>query len=129
MTLDGKPLANKALMFLPIDGTQGRGARGWSDAEGAYTLDAVVPGAINEYQGVPPGRYRVTVSEPLLPIGGSHGAEDGPMGTYSRKPSAIKQKIPAVYSSAERTPLKVDVPESGGKIDLDLKSNPTASGV
>ncbi|MBN2294871.1 MAG: hypothetical protein JXM70_20755, partial [Pirellulales bacterium] len=76
VTLDGKPLANKSLMFVPIDGTSGHGAGGSTDAGGKYTLQAVVPGATRDHPGIPAGRYRVNVFEPLI-AGGVSVEEDG----------------------------------------------------
>ena len=84
VTLDGKPLANKSLLFTPIDDTAGHGAGGTSDAEGRYTLIAVVPGATRDYQGIAPGRYRVSVFEPMLP-GDLPAGEDDLPGAVDQK--------------------------------------------
>lgn len=124
VTLDGKPLAHKSLMFTPMDKTPGHGAGGSSDAQGKYTLKAVVPGATRDYQGIPPGRYRVNVFEPIisgdLPVekaGGEPAIAVGP--DISRR----KSEIPSVYGT-ERSPLLFEVPESGGVINVELKSTP-----
>ena len=76
VTLNGKPLANKSLLFMPIDGTSGHGAGGSSGADGKYTLKAVVPGAIRDFPGIPTGRYRVNVFEPII-AGDVSVEEDG----------------------------------------------------
>ena len=119
LTLNGKPLANKSLMLTPIGNTTGHGAGGWSDAEGNYTLIAVVPGGTRGYSGVPPGHYRVTVYGPA-PSGNASG--EG-VETIVADFSVRKSGIPAVYST-DQSPLVVEVPESGGKIDIELRSNP-----
>ena len=124
LTLDGKRLANKTLFFAPIDDTPGHGAGGSSDAEGKYTLKAVVPGATKDYPGTPPGRYRVTVFEPRFPIDASMG-EEGHDPALAVGPGMVKPRsnIPPVYGT-KRSPLVIEVTESGGVIDLPLKFNP-----
>ena len=124
VTLNGKPLANKSLMFMPIDGTSGHGAGGFSGADGKYTLKAVVPGAIKDFPGIPAGRYRVIVFEPLIAIN-AKVEENGDEPAVAIAPGFNRGKlgIPAVYGT-ERSPLVLDVPESGGVLDIELKSNP-----
>ena len=124
LTLDGKPLAHKTLFFAQIDDTPGHGAGGTSDAEGKYTLRAVVPGATKDYPGIPPGRYRVTVSEPRFPIDASTG-EEGDEPALAVGPGMVNppSNIPPVYGT-KRSPLVIEVTESGGVINLPLKSNP-----
>jgi len=111
-------------MFTPIDDTPGHGAGGSTDAEGRYTLRAVVPGATRDYQGIAPGRYRVTVFEPT--ISGDVSVEeegDEPAVAIGPDIGSGKSEIPAVYGT-ERSPLVLEVSESGGVIDVELKSNP-----
>ncbi len=123
LTLDGTPLPNKNLVFAPIDDTSGHGAGGSSDLEGKYTLKAVVPGATRDYPGIPPGRYRVIVLEPMFP-------GDMPMVQEGGEPAVAigpgighrKSQIPTIYGT-ERSPLVYEVPESGGVISIELKSN------
>ncbi len=124
VTLDGKPLANKSLMFMPIDGTAGHGAGGASDAEGKFTLKAVVPGATKEYRGAVPGRYRVNVFEPMI-AGDISEEEEGDEPAVAMGPGSGsgKSEIPAIYGT-DRSPLVLEVPESGGEINVELKSNP-----
>ena len=124
LTLDGKPLPNKTLVFTPIGDTPGHGAGGASDAEGRYTLRAVVPGATRDYPGIPPGRYRVTVLEPMFP-GGMPEEEEGDEPAVAVGPGMGHRKsdIPAVYGT-ERSHLVYEVSESGGVINVELESNP-----
>ena len=124
VTLDGKPLANKSLMFIPIDDTSGHGAGGSSDAKGKYTLRAVVPGATRDYPGIAAGRYRVNVFEPFIAIN-APVEEDGDEPAVAIGPGfgGGKWEIPAVYGT-ERSPLVLEVPESGGVLNIELKSNP-----
>jgi len=126
LTLDGNSLANKSLMFTPIESTPGQGAGGMSDAEGKFTLKAMVPGATKEYEGVIPGRYRVTVFEPLLSGDVAAAETDGePAAALAPDMSRRKSEISAIYRT-EQSPLIVDVPESGGEVVVELKSNPSS---
>jgi hypothetical protein len=124
VTLDGKPLANKTVMFTPIDDTSGHGAGGVSGAEGKYTLTAVVPGATRDHQGLAPGRYRVTVYEGMISGDGS-GEEEGdePVAAIAPDMGGRMSEIPTIYST-EQSPLVLEVPESGGTLNVELKSNP-----
>jgi len=124
VTLDGRPLANKSLLFTPIGDTSGHGAGGASDAEGRYTLLAMVPGATKDHKGIAPGRYRVTVFEPTVFSNVSVEQEgDEPVAALAPDMGGRESDIPAVYGT-EQSPLVLDVPESGGTMDVELKSNP-----
>ena len=63
VTLDGRPLGNKSVMFIPEPGTPGNGASASTDQDGRYSPAAIIFGATRNYPGIPPGRYRVTVNE------------------------------------------------------------------
>lgn len=125
VTLDGNRLANKGLMFVPEPRTPGQGAGAFTDRDGEYSLIAVVFGGTRDYRGITPGRYRVMLYEPLIPIDGAadDGAESGePAAAIGLDLKPPKSDIPAVYRSEATTPLLVEIPESGGKFDFELTS-------
>lgn len=134
LTLDGKPFPFKSLTFIPTDGTPGHGAAGYSDGEGRYRLQSMVPGALRDYRGCPPGRYLVVVEEPMIPITGSQSAvAEQPLAESSDEPAPAiglieprrrraKGGIPPIYASERTTPLVVEVAEGGEVIDLVLES-------
>lgn len=128
VTLDGRPLANKSVMFIPEPGTPGNGASAHTDQDGRYSPTATVFGATRNYPGIPPGRYRVTVNEPMLLMGEeeANAVEPGevPMAVGLDDLTPRKSEIPAVYHSQDTTPLVLDVPESGGALDVKLTSRP-----
>ncbi|WP_145101830.1 hypothetical protein [Rosistilla carotiformis] len=138
LTLDGEPLAFKSLTLTPIEGTAGGGASGYSDGQGKYQLLAMVPGAIQDFNGCPPGRYRVTVSEPLIPItdadfdaarqgdvldNGEPAAAIALTDMSPKKRKQAKGDIPSVYASSTTSPLVIDVVEGNELIDLALASS------
>lgn len=127
VTLDGEPLARKTVMFVPEDGTPGAGAGGNTGEDGSYKLLAVAGGSVKDVEGVAPGAYRVTVSEPMFPIESEmvvQGTSDDPEAAMGlpEPPKNVNQAIPSQYSSQESTPLRIQVPEDGGSIDLELTS-------
>ena len=133
VTLDGKPLPFKGIYFHPdrSAGAEGNGAGGFSDPEGKYYLVANASGSTVDKRGVQVGKYRVTVAEPIVPISAKDFAPaklrsesniPEPAIGFSSVPA--KREIPAVYSSSELTPLIIDVPESGGEVNIELKSKP-----
>ncbi len=133
VTLDGKPLLFKSLYYYPdrSAGTQGNGSGAFTDKEGKYYLIANIGGTTRDQRGVQPGKYRVTVTESVIPISEKDFApqaapenpdEPAPALVYSDRP--MRREIPSVYSSENSTPLIVDVPENGGTFDFELKKNP-----
>lgn len=135
LMLDGKPLAYKSLTFFPADGTTGHGAAGFTNGEGKFYLQAMVPGAVRDYRGCPPGKYRVVVSEPLIPITGSTSEaniqgevidDNGPAAAVAMfeptRRRAVKGGIPLIYASDRTTPLIVEVAEGMETYELALAS-------
>lgn len=127
VTLDGKPLAFKSVRFIPQPGTPGTGAGANTAANGTYTLIAVRPGATRDVKGVPPGAYRVVVTEPMFPIAAPKEEPDGPPAPAIGLPESNPRKrpvIPSHYTNPETTKLRVEVPREGGVVDLPLSSRP-----
>jgi len=135
VSLDGEPVAFKSLTLSPIEGTAGHGASGFTDGEGSFTLLAVVPGAIRDFHGCPPGRYRVVITEPLIPMtdedfqdvaAGVVPDDNEPAVAISiPEPRARGKKvgsIPSVYSSRSSSPLIIDVATGDEAISLELDS-------
>jgi hypothetical protein len=130
VTLDKQPLAHKTIRFVPEEGTPGDGAGATTGADGGYSLIAVRPGTMKDVKGVPPGKYRVVVTEPILPIETPQpaGAESAPAADGPDRKRPRRSKVPRAYTTAETTPLKVEVPKGGGPLDLPLTSPPERSG-
>jgi hypothetical protein len=119
VTLDGEPLRNKSLMFMEV-AQEGTNAGGNTNDEGRYELLAQIPGAVQDHKGIPPGRYKVLVFEPLIPI---ESKVDDEMYEPVFVPGETRSGgIPPAYQSFQTTPLEVEVPAGGGSIDLELTS-------
>jgi len=127
-TLDGKALPFKHIEFVPEAGTPGMGAGANTGEDGSYTLLATRPGSTRDMQGTPAGKYRIVVSEPVIPIEQAMPANEdqpdkaAPAIGLPKTRTRLKVAIPAVYTNADRTPLHIEVSATGGVIDVTLKS-------
>jgi|SRR5688572_2092608 len=127
VTIDGKPLAYKSLMFLPEPGTPGHGGGANTQSDGTYALIASVPGGVKDQAGAPPGRYRVIVFDPTIPITQElevQQAEGEALPAIGPDFGPRKTEIPAIYTRSETTPLVLEVSDTGGELDVPLSSKP-----
>jgi hypothetical protein len=135
VTLDGQPLPFKSLMLIPTDGTPGHGAGGYSDGQGNYKLRAVVPGAIKDFPGCPPGKYQVIVTEPQVPLSDADFTDPASqVAAETDEPAPaimlldvtpkrqVKGAIPSMYTSNRTSPLTIEVVEGSEVVNLELVS-------
>lgn len=110
VTLDGQPLSNATVTFLPTGDTKGRGAAAITDENGRYELEEQ-DGTL----GVVVGSYRVAISK-LVNLDGSDftGEDLGPMDTNAR------ELLPAKYSDLSQSEMTAEVPPDGSNIDFQL---------
>jgi hypothetical protein len=102
VTVAGQPVTGGQVSLIPAD-KEGGGAgmsAGTIDETGTYTIYTAGKA------GAPAGKYKVTVTPPMMPTGGTK-APTMPFNTMYRDP--------------RQTPLTVDVPSSApGAYDLKL---------
>jgi len=121
VTLDGKPLADVEVQFIP-EPEQGHGAvsaSGYTDERGRYRIESGGTG------GVCVGLNRICVNDARLMMPG--GGTDPNDGTPGAKAAAgpLRSRIPEVYSDATRTPHRAVSIKSGVQtFDLALKNKP-----
>jgi hypothetical protein len=114
VTLDGKPLADANLEFIPLGETLGRGGVAKTDADGGYKAATVT-----RDPGLPVGTYAVAVSKRVF----GNGAPPPDAGSPAARDS-FKETVPLAYSDRRLTPLKTTVAAGGASSNnLDLKSN------
>lgn len=115
--LDGKPLANAGLMFIPATGGKTAGAYGMTDENGKYEL--TTGAGQKSYKGAVAGDYKVCVSVMV-------GTDGKPLPPDPEKPPAMRagrESLPPKYSEPMSTTLKVTIGPSGGdKYDIDVTS-------
>lgn len=110
VTLDDKPLPFAAVTFVPEQADQ-MPVLVTCDAEGACNL-----GSLMQQKGLRTRTYKV-----LLAVPGTGKVPAPPAGSVGQPPPA--QKIPAIYSDLNRTPLQVEVPPSSSPVVIALRSN------
>ena len=110
VTLDGKPLANATVVFVPEADGAGKDAKpssvGTTDANGHYSLELDRP---DKTPGAVVGKHRV-----LITLGAKPGPGDGP--------PAYHQQLPPRYN--RKSTLECEVPAGGrANANFDLKSD------
>lgn len=122
LTLDGQPLPQYSIFFTPINGTTGHGGGGFSDDTGAFNVKAVVPGALEDHDGLVPGEYRVTVSEPRVTINAVAPADESMPALSPERGSPLKSVVPAIFRN-DNSPITIKVTDSGGTFPVALRSH------
>jgi hypothetical protein len=120
VTLNGDPLPAATVMFIPTESGSGKGAprqaNGMTDASGHYKLET------NNFKGVNPGKYKVTVSKKELPPGVTMPKMTGPQDMMKMQEITKQQveKVPAKYTNNTSTDLIFTI-EPTGKQDINLE--------
>lgn len=117
VTLDGQPLADATIMFLPELESGFHGATGRTDSSGKYELTTDI-GNGKTSKGAIPGKYKVTVSKLIKPDGTPvpAGNKEPPMNLGAH------ESIPFQFSALSQTRLVFDVAATGGTIDIPVAS-------
>ncbi len=104
--LDGKPLPDAQVTFIPLDGTGGRPGTATTDGNGRYVLHFS-----EGREGAIPGKNRVQIT-----TGRSSGedADGNPV-------AAVPEKVPMTYNSKTTLEFVVE-PAKENIADFDLKS-------
>jgi hypothetical protein len=109
VTLDGQPVADAGVLFVPSDPKQGPPAMGVTDATGAFSLRTV-----ND-DGAVVGDYRVSISkseQSLQPVAGSRALRH-----------IVKRHVPEKYEAVESSGLTATVAEDENHFEFPLISN------
>jgi hypothetical protein len=116
VTMDGVPLDNASIQFIPKTGNQGEAAGGYSDVKGKYTLSSM-NGDIGK--GALPGDYIVLITKTIsVPISGViHNEGDAP-------PEESKEVLPAVYNNRSKPLWEVTVVKGKNTFNFDVKAKP-----
>ena len=111
VTLDGAPVANASVMFMPEGG--GRPATGLTDAQGKFALETMEPG-----DGALVGKHKVTVTG--VKTTGIEATEDGLSGSVD--PSKVREEwfVPQKYSKPDTSGLTQEVASDMPPVELKL---------
>ena len=120
LRLDGKPLDNCLITFLPEPGQEGHRphSTGLTDRHGSYRLRYD-----NGQEGAAIGWHRVTVQDLSVSTGmhrRDHGTVDMEMDETSPPPPARRSRVAPRYTSPPDTPLRKQVKPGHQVIDLDV---------
>ena len=111
VTLDGAPVADASLIFVPKTQGQGHSASGRTDADGRYQLTTPDGKA---GAGTTPGEYRVAITKTELD-------SDAPP---SDRGAPVRNLIPTRYAQASSSGLTATVKEEKvNEINFELTSN------
>jgi hypothetical protein len=124
VNLDGKPLAGALVEFLP-QGGKGQPAQGVTGSDGSFEL-----GTLSAGDGAWPGEYKVTVTksdiDPAQLEKVNISDPEAMQREYKKGMAQLakpkKWQTPAIYRSADTTPLRWNVPDENQKT-LELTSN------
>jgi len=115
VTLDGKPLSDATIVFMPV-APDGSTPGGLTNEAGVYELKTA-SGSQNGV-GAPAGEYKVMINRYVDSKGAVVKAtpDQGPMGLGGM------ESLPQKYSNPGMTTLTATVPKEGGKVDFELTS-------
>lgn len=120
VTLDGKPLPDVMVVFVPDPefGTAGPRSLALTDKEGRYVMYTD-----KDENGASVGAHRVSLYDPMAPTSpGGFGLLVLPDKGQERSHES-KSRIPAAYGDAIKTPLQpVEVGSTAQTYDIHLKS-------
>ena len=112
VTIDGKPAVGVGVSFSPDSKakTEGKGAYGFTDKAGNFTLKHPTGDA-----GIEPGEYRVVFSKLAMPDGSPIPDDSNP------EELGAKESIPSKYSNVQKTKEIVVVPPEGKEFTFKLE--------
>src|SRR5262245_50737601 len=112
VTYNGKPVESATISFIP-DG-DGRPATAISATDGAYNLTTL------DWPGAVPGPYTAVVRKSDVALASTQPVTmEEALKLNNRPPPSSKELLPAKYSDATKSPLKVEV-KKGAKNAIDL---------
>lgn len=128
VTLDGKPVPEATVMFVPVTEGQGTSATGMTDTQGVFKLTAAnVGGAKAKPEaGTAPGEYYVgvikSVSEQAMSEEESHEKGVPYVSPQPGQVPKITHVVPEKYNDPQKSGLKATVKERDNKTPIELSS-------
>jgi hypothetical protein len=110
LSAENGPIANAIVQLIPHAGTVGEGAIGLADASGKFTVIS----SRDQAAGLPPGTYRVRVSQ-MIDKDGTVLPGDALQAEYPFS----REGVPPPYSTLE-SPLEVSITDAGGKVVIAI---------
>jgi hypothetical protein len=122
VTLNGKPLADARVTFLPDpankSNTPGTDSTG---PNGNYKL------RFKSRSGIAPGKYKVEIEPPLVMSGGvpvPEAFKDDPLMLQKAEEARnINKRGSAKKAAGSKSQFEAEVPDAGGEFDFDVKAS------
>lgn len=119
VTLDGQPLADAAIAFMPVDG--GRFGYGSTNEKGEFQI-----GTFTDSDGALVGVHRIsiTLQDIISPAAmGRTPEEEEEMDRRGESIWVFKSRIPEKYASPDTSGLRVDVKKGISPVRFELSKN------
>jgi hypothetical protein len=129
VTLDGEPVADATVTFVPVEEGQGAPATGMTDQQGVYTLTAAVTGEVSATHGAGtlPGEYYVGVTKMIVetPMSEEEAEKMGVeyISPATDTPPSITHVVPERYNSPRQSGIRVAVQAGSNDIPIELTSD------
>jgi hypothetical protein len=119
VTMGGAPLADADVLFLSQGSAPAGflGSAGRTDAQGNYIAFS------GSREGIPPGKYKVTVKKWVGPDGKAVVPSEGMDIEQLKASGSAQEGVPALFSDQNQTLTEVTVPETGTPppFNIDIK--------
>jgi hypothetical protein len=119
VTMNGSPLADADVQFIPQATTLPGflGSAGRTNGEGSYVAFS------GNREGIPPGKYKVTVKKWVGPDGKAVVPSEGMDIDQLKASGGAQEGVPALYSDPNQTTTEVTIADSGmpPPFNIDIK--------
>lgn len=110
--IDGQPAGYASVRFHPVENTLGNGGSAIADANGRYSI--ITP---KQTKGLPPGKYKITISRRLNKDGSPADPKIPPAD------SPATESLPKKFSDRDLTTLRITLNEEDKtSVDFSLKT-------
>jgi hypothetical protein len=119
--LDGKPLPDAEVQFIPDITQQAKGppASAYTDKDGRYQVLA------DGNSGVVVGKNRVSINDARIMMSGNGVDAESGISAPAKPARASRNRVPAEYSDALRSPLGVlNIQPGSQTVRLEMKTKP-----
>lgn len=129
VTLDGAPVPDATVMFVPVNEGQGMSATGMTDARGVFRLTGANVGEarVKAQAGTKPGEYHVgvikSVSEKVMSQEEAREKGVPYVAPTPGKGPKVTHVVPEKYNDPKKSGLKATVKEGKNDIPIELSSN------
>lgn len=109
VTMNGSPLAEADVQFIPQGTTLPDffGSAGRTNGEGSYVAFS------GNREGIPPGKYKVTVKKWVGPDGKAVAPNEGMDINQLKASGSAQEGVPVLYSDPNQTTTEVTIAETG----------------